>query len=378
MDLFPFFFSKDMESINKKHSQKTSKYVLNGKYCLSFAVLIIVFSTNFYSNKIKKNNTLPQLALLNRISGFVFDQNRNPLSDTYVELQDELYRTLVTVKTNSAGLYIFTGMSAGTFYVRAFPTGTDFIEQTIKVQITNLRVPGGNLGQSAAITQDFYLRSRKEDSDTPNYQAGVIFAQEIPDKAKTAYEKAVSQLEKKKSSEAIKFLEEAISIFPKYFIALNRLGYVYFEKAKYVKASEYFARAANVNRKSESTIFYLAYSVFITKRYDTTLTILESALAEDHTTSRIYLLFGKCYRIKKKFIDAERALKFAENLNTANDPEVHWELAKLYGNDLKKYDDAAKQLELFLKLQPKAKDRKQIRKLIQKFKAKAKTKNFVK
>jgi regulator of sirC expression with transglutaminase-like and TPR domain len=47
-------------------------------------------------------------------------------------------------------------------------------------------------------------------------------------------------------------------------------------------------------------------------------------------------------------------------------PEAHWQLALLF-NQLKRYNEAADELELFLKTQPDAKDTEMIKKLIQRF-----------
>lgn len=340
-------------------------------FCFFIVLIIIIAHLNLYSKTIPKhsNSSLP----LNRISGFVYDQNRNPVPRVFVELQDELNRSLSTIRTETSGRYIFAGMSSGTFYVRVITSGTNFIEQTAKVQIVNLGPPGQNLGRSDSVKQDFYLRPRKSVLDSNHLQNSVIYAQEIPINAKNAYRKAVSQINNKNYTKGIKLLQKAIKIYPKYFFALNRLGFVYFEQKKYELASQYFAQAADVNPKSEPTIYLLAYSVYLTKRYDATLSILKSALKIKHTTSRIYLLYGKCLREKRNFEEAEKKLKLAETLNIKKDPEVHWELAKLYGDNLNRFGDAATQLELFLKLQPDSKDKKQIRKLIKKFKNKAKT-----
>ena len=50
---------------------------------------------------------------------------------------------------------------------------------------------------------------------------------------------------------------------------------------------------------------------------------------------------------------------------------VNWELALLYGRDMKRYADAAKELKLFLKESPDAKDAAAIKKLIDEYEAKA-------
>ena len=54
-------------------------------------------------------------------------------------------------------------------------------------------------------------------------------------------------------------------------------------------------------------------------------------------------------------------------------PDVHWELALLYGKALKRYKDAAKELRLYLKARPDDKNAESIKKLIVDFEEKAKS-----
>lgn len=53
-------------------------------------------------------------------------------------------------------------------------------------------------------------------------------------------------------------------------------------------------------------------------------------------------------------------------------PDIYWELALLYYYNLKGYNEAAEELELYLKAKPKAENKEQVEKLIQTFRSKAK------
>jgi hypothetical protein len=76
-------------------------------------------------------------------------------------------------------------------------------------------------------------------------------------------------------------------------------------------------------------------------------------------------------RHAKKYADAEKQILKARELSKDSIAQVHWELALLYGNDMKRYADAAKELKLFLKAEPNVKDSENIKKLIADFEAKA-------
>ncbi len=333
-----------------------------------FVLLIsIAISKNVYGKSSSYHHN--SSALINRISGFVFDEKRNPIAEIYVELQDELYRSINRIRTDGSGRYVFAGMSEGNYYIHIIPTQGDFEEQTLRVEIVNLGPQGGTFGRSDEVTQDFYLHARKKTSDILS-EPSVFFAQDIPKNAQSLYEKSVSLFNQKNDAEGIKSLEEAIHIFPTYFLALNRLGYAYFEQKKFDLASEYFAKAADINPKSEPTIYLLSYSVFMTKRYDATITMLQGAIDLQHSTLRIHLLLGRSFRAVKKYQEAEKELKIAQSLDITKTAEPNWELALLYGNNLKRFGEAADQLEIFLKLQPDFKDKENIKKLILQFRNK--------
>ena len=60
-------------------------------------------------------------------------------------------------------------------------------------------------------------------------------------------------------------------------------------------------------------------------------------------------MLGKVERSAGKFTDAEKHLLQAKKLSNSKTPEIHKELSQLYADDLKKYKEAADELELYLK-----------------------------
>ena len=91
------------------------------------------------------------------VTGFVFGENRMPLSRVYVELQTDMYPTYARTQTNRAGMYSFQGIPDGRYYVKVLPHGTNYQEQG---QVVSL-LPLPPVGRSAISEQlDFYLQSR--------------------------------------------------------------------------------------------------------------------------------------------------------------------------------------------------------------------------
>ena len=95
---------------------------------------------------------------------------------------------------------------------------------------------------------------------------------------------------------------------------------------------------------------------------------------------RVFYSLGMVERSAGKFEDAEKHLLQAKKLADKPVPEIQKELAQLYANDMKKYKEAADELELYLKSGVKSgsmsvEDQKSVKTLIQNMREKAKTQN---
>lgn len=301
------------------------------------------------------------------ISGFVFGEDRRPLAQVYVELRDEVESTIGRVRTDNSGRYFFGGLSQGRFTVRALPMGTNYQEQSVDVEIYGYGASGRQLAD--AVQRDIYLKLRKGADAVPFVNA-VIFAQEVPAEAEAAYERGSAYLNDKKRDEGIAELKKAIDIFPNYFIVLQKLGIIYISDQKYDEAKKMFQRSLDVNKESFDSLYGLGYSEYGLGNYEPAVETSEKALALKPDSLEVNLLLGVAYRQIKQYDKSEKAFLKAEDLADGTAPDVHYQLALLYAHNLKRYGDAAKQLELFLKEAPDAKDKDALKKLIKQFKEK--------
>jgi tetratricopeptide (TPR) repeat protein len=307
----------------------------------------------------------------NSISGFVFGVNRIPMSDVIVELLDDFGRTLSRSRTNGAGRYSFTGLSASKFRVRISPFGTDYEEQEQEIEIVSFASAGSSgtrLAGSTSEQRDFFLRLRK---GVDPAAAGIVFAQSVPGEAKKLYELGLTQLGDKKDAEGLASLRSAIEIFPQYFNALERLGSEYVRLGHYEAAKIILTHAVAENARSSKSWYGLAYSSYQLKDYEEASKALDKLMAISSNLPEGLLLSGVVLRQKKQYNDAEKQLIKARDLAKDSMPQIHWELALLYGNNLKRYADAAKELRIYLKLQPDLQDAENIKKLIETFEKKS-------
>jgi tetratricopeptide (TPR) repeat protein len=303
------------------------------------------------------------------ITGTVYDNRNNAISDVDIELLDDLYRLIGRTRSDGAGRFEFGGLSDGRYTLKALPFRYDFLDQSQQVEIYTSTIRGQGNGNSLEI-KDFYLLPRK--GSLEEAEAGVVFAQEIPKEAKKAYEKAINDFSKKRTAEAVVSLNEAIKIFPKYFLALIRLGKEKVVKGEFTEAYPLFIKAVDVNQKSPTALYYLGYTLHKLNYNKAAVIALSQAYNVSPASVMVLTTLGITERLEGKFTDAEKHLLQAKKLSKTPIAEIHWELAQLYGENLKKYDAAADELEAFLKARPDAKDAITIKAMIKKLRDKAK------
>lgn len=298
--------------------------------------------------------------LVNSISGQIWDPYNNPVSNVDVELMNELYSTISRQRTSSGGRYSFYNIQSGSYKVKVLTTGTNYLEQVQDIQIVN--VFRGNSDQQYL---DFHLKfdSRKiNTADNNPLVSGEVFAQNIPDDARKHYKKGIELLADKKD-EGLNEIEQSIKIFPEYFEALSRLGGEYVQRKEYPKSIPYLVKAIDVNQRSFSSFYALAYACYQLNQRSEALEAARAATIINPGSPNAQLLYGTVLRISGSYEKAEEALVKSAKLSKKPFAEVHWQLALLY-NKTGRNKEAAEQLETFLKIQPDAGNKKEIQSLI--------------
>lgn len=313
----------------------------------------------------------------NRISGFIFGLNRQPLDGMNVELLNDRLSAVGRTRTTGSGRYTFETYAEGVLTVRVYTSGTDYEEQEKSVEIQNVSIStsGGGTKRSGFANEqlDFYMRL-KSGVIPANV---VVFAQDVPAEAKKLYEKAVSDLDSKRTNEALAELRQAIEIFPKYYMALELLGTEYVKLRRpeaYMAAEMLLTAAVAENPRAFKSWYNLAHARYELSKFADALTSVQKAVELNSNSPEAVFLYGVLLMKAKKFPEAEKQLIKARDLSKDKIPSVHFELAMLYANEMKRFADAAKELKTFLKAQPDYKDAENMKKLIAQFEAKASSK----
>lgn len=296
-----------------------------------------------------------QSSFLNSISGHVSD-GRNAIPDLQVELLNDVDSVIQRTKTDSSGLFVFRRLSSGVFQIRIQTYGTNFVGQTKRVQLERTR---------AFEQVDFVLRTNQTASISAT--PGAVFVQEVPENARKEYDHAVELLQKDEGrKEGVETLKKAIVIFPIYFAALELLGTEYVKQQEFEPAIPVLTKAVEVNRRAYPSLYALSIAQYNLKQEPQAIESMRRAIVLNQGSINANLWLGMLLRQTDKLDEAETYLKQADKLSESKSSEAHWQLALLF-NQLKRYREAADELELFLKVQPNSKDTELIKKLIRQF-----------
>jgi tetratricopeptide (TPR) repeat protein len=310
------------------------------------------------------------LAQNNSIVGFVFGIERQPLAKVSVELQDDLNRMIARTETNGAGRYNFNRLSVGRYNIKVTPIGTDYEEQIKNVEITSISITGR--GGAETFQENFYLQIKATSTALASLKNSVVFAQEVPKEAEKLYREAVKTLEKNQSEEGLVQLKKSLEIFPDYYLALEKLAQTYVKLADYKNAYDAAQKTVRVNDKSYEGWYIFGYSSYQFKNYDEAVKAFTKSSEILPTSVNSFVLLGVNLRQIGKYKEAEQALLKAKKLTGTPIAEIHWHLALLYTNNLKKYKEAISELELFLKAKPDFEETDKVKSLIKKLEEKAK------
>jgi len=311
----------------------------------------------------------------NSVSGNVYGINRRPMAGIFVELQDEYRRLIRRTQTNGSGYYEFRGFREGTLFIHVITLGTEYEEEEQELMIQNVTIDLGN-GRSQTsgfdnAQKDIYLRLRRGIDPA----SVAIFVQEVPPKAEKLFKKAIEDLDGKRREEGLAELRAAIELFPQYFDALERLGteYVGMGGTETMQAAAILLDSAvQINPRSFKGWYGLAYAHYSLGNQKAAAAAIEKAIVISPNSPDALLLSGALMLQAKNYAEAEKRLVKARDNAKNTLPQIHRELGLLYGMYLKKYADAAKELKLYLKAKPDAKDADDLKKRIADFESKAK------
>jgi tetratricopeptide (TPR) repeat protein len=276
---------------------------------------------------------------------------------------------LKTIRTTGSGQFVFSGLSSGYFQVRVTDETGKYAEEMQRVELVSVQLSPSAQGSRDIRQIDFYLRPKNDRRSQAN--SGVVFAQNVPEEAKKSYAKALGEFEKNNTGEGMTALQAALTAFPDYYQALIRLGEEEINRGRFTQARAALARAVQVNPKGYEGFYWQGIAEVGLKQLPEAIESFRNALSQNPTSVNSIMWLGMALRRYGKLDEAEAQLKRAKQLADKPIPQAHWELALLY-NHQKRNQEAADELELFLKAQPDSRDAEAIKKLIKRLREKTK------
>lgn len=221
--------------------------------------------------------------------------------------------------------------------------------------------------------ESVFIEAGKPISNVPVYlrmkpEANPAFAG-VPKPAIDLYQKALETEHKKDNDKAMTLLGQAVAQHPQFALAHNEMGLLYMRAGKVDKALEEYKAASDA--LPNDAMIQLNYGSALTQKKDYAAAEkqLRLALAKLDKAATGHLYLGIALIGLKNHTEAETELRKAIELGGEQMGMAHKFLGGLYwGRDNKR---AADELEMYVKLSPKAPDVEQIKATIKQLRSKS-------
>lgn len=278
----------------------------------------------------------------------------------------------ITALTDSSGSFTFAGLSPGNYTILV-DAGNQYEIAREGVTIDsdpNLSRQGIILNSGSRRYTVMVTLQPKPDPKN-NRKAGVINASlaEVPEDARALYQRALDSIKAGDAPKAIDDLRNAVSLYPKFPLALNELGVQYLKLGEAAKAVEPLRSASKMSPDAFIPRLNLGIALLESRQVAEAETELREALKISSTpTAHMYL--GLTLISAKKFDEAQRELEMAISTGGENLAQAHRYLGGLYWQK-HDYRRAIDELEVYLRLTPNAPDAELVRGTIKDLRAKS-------
>jgi Ca-activated chloride channel homolog len=178
--------------------------------------------------------------------------------------------------------------------------------------------------------------------------SGLISALDLdaPDKARDEYNRAATLMKEQKASEAVTYLQKAISAYPKFVAAHNTLGLAYVELGdRHAKAE--FEEAAQLDPKFPGSFLHLGMLALTSNDFVTADSSLEKAAALTPKDAKTLAALAFAQNGDHKYAEALQTADRVHALEHRSFANVHY-IAAAAAMALENHSEMERQLKLFL------------------------------
>jgi Flp pilus assembly protein TadD len=292
---------------------------------------------------------------VNSINGSVLAGGQRLQRRISVRLQS-MTRGDRVVMTDDYGNFTFRGLVSGDYTI-VIDKEKDFKPFS---QVVSVIQPRG------FPPQNYTLSVRLELKDRTDAKPGVLNVEfaNVPKPALVHYDKALELSKTDDHSGAIEELKLAIKEYPTFSQAFNELGVQYLKINELEKADEAFQEALKINPDTVSSLINRGITNVLMKRYGEAVPILRKSLQKKKDSAVAHYFLGQALANLGLFDDAEKELLASLELGKEEMKEAHRILAIIYASRGAK-QQAADQLDAYLKLAPNTPDAQKLRDKIQ-------------
>jgi len=314
---------------------------------LVFTVLVSAFSSS--AQAVGSSRGLASGDGKNMIQGRVYFPSGQTASGKTIKISLESVSAFTAMSTvaDQEGVFRFTSLQAGAYTV-VVDAGPEYEKAREPINIDREASRGGR-----SIQVPIQLRL-KVDSSNPAF-AGV------PEKALSLYQKGLAAAKKNDAKAAIEFLNNAVAAHPNFPIALNELGSQYIMLKQWDKAGEAFEGLLNLKPDDAAAHLNLGIALYNQKKVEEAESHLRKSVQLNSAGPTAHYYLALVLVNLKRYDEAVKEFETTISNGGENLALAHKYLGGLYYMSADKKQEAADELEKYLKLDPKAPDADRIK-----------------
>lgn len=288
-----------------------------------------------------------------------------------VRLESSGYGDL-SVFSDANGYFRFSSLRAGNYTV-VIEGGEDFetVRESVLLEPGNVSTRRGVVGvpMSRPITLQIYLRPKRQSAAAPG--PGVLSAAlaSVPKNAAELYQKGMEQARKGDAKRALDFMKLAVEAHPGFALALSEMGVLYMKLKQPDKAAEALRDAAKLAPDDQATLLAYGRALLDLQRLSESEEQFRKVLKANAASPWAHFYLGMILLKRREHDGAEAEFKSALSSGGDQLALAHYYLGGLYWSR-HRYQQAADELEAYLRLVPGAADAARLRETIRELRAK--------
>jgi len=336
-------------------SSSKKKLVISVRYFLMTLLLSVLIPTTCFSQSGGGVDTLGTGGR-HTISGRIyFPSGRRSDVRVKVKLQS-LQSGELTVFSDVNGTFSFKGLEAGSYTV-VVDAGDEYEQAHESVYIDT---EAGNSRRGVILppvsrlyTVDITLRLKMGGHMKPGVVSASLAA--VPEAARDLYLKAVASAQEGDNAKAVSQLKAALNMFPDFPLALNELGVQYLKANQPDKAADVLSKAVKLAPDDFSPRLNYGIALLNLRKLPDAEEHLRAAVSKQSGAPTAHMYLGITLAIQRKLDEGMKELDLAIASKSPEVPLAHRYLSGIY-LERREYQNAANELETYLKLVPKAPD----------------------